>query len=51
MISHTIPIRYAPEFSLDVLTKVTSGAIITKSFRNDAKDFARKFLEFVDDSN
>jgi hypothetical protein len=48
MISQTIPIRYAPEFSLKVLKKITSRATIAKSYRNDAKDFAKRFLEFVD---
>ena len=48
MITQTIPIRRAPEFSLDVLKKITTRATITKGFRNDAKDFAKKFLEFVD---
>ena len=48
MITQTLPIRRAPEFSLDVLKKITTRATITKGFRNDAKDFAKKFLEFVD---
>jgi hypothetical protein len=48
IISQTIPIRYAPEFSLRVLKKVTSQATIAKSYRNDAKDFAKRFLDFVD---
>jgi len=48
MITQTIPIRYAPEFSLKVLKTITSHAKIAKSYRNDAKDFAKRFLEFVD---
>jgi hypothetical protein len=48
MIGKTIPIRYAPEFSLKVLKKITSRATIAKSYRYDAKDFAKRFLEFVD---
>jgi hypothetical protein len=30
------------------LKKITTRATIAKGFRNDAKDFAKKFLEFVD---
>jgi len=48
LITQTIPIRYAPEFSIDVLKKVTARARIAKSYRNDAKEFAKKLLEFVD---
>jgi len=48
MITQTIPIRRVPEFSLKVLKKITTRATIAKGFRNDAKDFAKKFLEFVD---
>lgn len=48
MITQTIPIRREPEFSLNVLKKITTRATIAKGFRNDAKDFAKKFLEFVD---
>jgi len=48
MLSHTIPIRYKPEFSLQVLKKVTANAIILKSFRPDAAEFSEMFLEIVD---
>jgi hypothetical protein len=48
MLSQTIPIRYAPEFSLHVLKKIATSAIILKSPRFDAKAFAKFFLDFVD---
>jgi hypothetical protein len=48
VISQTIPIRYAPEFSLNVLKKITTSAILLKCPRNEAREFARLFLDFVD---
>lgn len=48
MLSQTIPIRYAPEFSLGVLKKATASAIILKSHRPDAVKFVNFFLDFVD---
>jgi hypothetical protein len=48
MISQTIPIRYDPELSLKVLKNVTEHAIIVQSLRNDATDFAKLFLDFID---
>ena len=48
MISQTIPIRYDPEFSLKVLKKVASNAILLKCPRSDARKFAGLFLDFVD---
>lgn len=48
MLSQTLPIRYAPEFSLNVLKKVATNAIIMKSYRFDAAEFANFFLDFVD---
>jgi len=48
LLSQTIPIRYAPEFSLKVLKKVATNAIIVKSPRFDAVAFAKFFLDFVD---
>jgi hypothetical protein len=48
IISQTIPIRYAPEFSLKVLKKITSNAILLKSNRGDAREFVESFLDFVD---
>ncbi len=48
MLSHTIPIRYNPQFSLTVLNKIVSRAIIIKSKRGEAKDFATKLLSFFE---
>jgi hypothetical protein len=48
MLSHTIPIRYNPNFSLKVLNKTVNRAIIVKSKRGDAKDFAIKLLNFFE---
>ena len=48
MISQTIPIRYAPEFSMKVLKKVAERAIIVRSLRPDAAQFVESFLEFID---
>jgi len=48
MLSQTLPIRYAPEFCLKVLKKVATNAIIVKSPRFDAGEFASFFLDFVD---
>jgi hypothetical protein len=48
IISQTIPIRYAPQFSLKVLKKITTNAILLKSYRGDASEFVKSFLDFVD---
>ncbi len=48
IIAHTIPIRYNPKFSLGVLNKVAECAIICKSLRGDAKEFARLLLDFFE---
>jgi hypothetical protein len=48
IISHTIPIRYKPEFSLKVLNKITNRAIITKSQRGEAIIFADLILDFFE---
>jgi hypothetical protein len=48
MLSQTIPIRYKPKFSLEILKKVAASAIILKSCRSDAAEFSEIFLEFVD---
>lgn len=46
MIPHTIPIRHNPRFSLSVLNKVVSRAIICKSLRGEVKTFSKKILEY-----
>lgn len=48
MLSHTIPIRYNPKFSLKVLNKTANRAIIVKTKRGEAIDFAVKLLSFFE---
>jgi hypothetical protein len=48
MLAHTIPIRYKPQFSLQVLNKMANHAIIAKSKRGDAKDFVEMLLKFYE---
>lgn len=48
ILSHTIPIRYKPEFTLKVLNKITNRAIITKTQRGEAKLFAEIILDFFE---
>lgn len=48
MLSHTIPIRYNPNFSLKVLNKTVNRAIIVKTKRGEADDFALKLLSFFE---
>ncbi len=48
VIPHTIPRRFNPEFSLKVLNTSVRDAIILKSPRGDASDFALKLLAFID---
>ncbi len=48
IIPHTIPRNFNTEFSLKVLNTAVSDAIILKSPRGDAREFAIKFLSFFD---
>ncbi len=48
ILSHTIPIRYNPKFSLEVLNKVSKRAIICKSQRGDASEFVSLLLNFFE---
>lgn len=48
MLSHTIPIRYNPKFSLKVLNNTVNRAIIVKTKRGEANDFALKLLSFFE---
>ncbi len=50
MLAHTIPIRIKPKFSLEVLNKVTKRAIICKSLRGDASEFADLLLDFFENT-
>jgi hypothetical protein len=48
MVSHTIPIRYNPKFALKVLNNTANRAIIVKTKRGEAKDFALRLLSFFE---
>jgi hypothetical protein len=48
IISHTIPIRFNPKFSLEVLNKVARRAIICKSQRGETGEFADLLLDFFE---
>ena len=50
MLSHTIPIRYNPKFALKVLNKTANRAIIVKTKRGEANDFALKLLSFFENN-
>lgn len=46
LLPHTIPIRFNPKFTLEVLHKLVNRAIITKSKRGDFEEFIPQLLEF-----
>ncbi len=48
MIPQTFPIRVNTQFTLSVLQKVASNAIILKGFRGEAEKFAETILNFID---
>lgn len=48
MIPFTLCLRHRPDFSLRVLNKIASSAIITSSLRGTAEKFAETLLNFVD---
>ena len=48
LLSHTIPIRYNPKFALKVLNKTVNHAIIVKTKRGEASEFAVKLLSFFE---
>lgn len=48
ILPHTFPIRNKPKFVLEVLNKLVSRAIIVKTIRGDAKQFAVKLLKYLD---
>lgn len=48
IIAHTIPIRFKPKFTLEILNKITSSAIIARCDRGEARIFARLLLDFLD---
>ena len=47
MVPQTIPINANPEFAINVLKKVTANAIIAKSPRSDAAEFAEIISELL----
>ncbi|MFV0387237.1 MAG: hypothetical protein ACK5NT_00645 [Pyrinomonadaceae bacterium] len=46
IISHTVPIRNDPAFSLRVLNQVVLNAVVVKSDRGEVERFAKMLLEF-----
>lgn len=50
IVAQTIPIRRNSEFAIKVLKNAFSSAIIVQSPRSEAREFARDFLEFVDNT-
>ncbi len=48
LLSHTIPIRYNPEFALKVLNNALNRAIIVKMKRGEAKVFAVRLLKYFE---
>ena len=48
MFAHTLPIRLKPKYTLHVLKGVAARAIICKSFRGEAEEFAGKILEYFE---
>jgi len=48
ILPHTLPIRNKPKFVLEVLNKLTSRAIIVKTVRGEAKDFADTLLRYFE---
>ncbi|NNE98873.1 MAG: hypothetical protein HKN25_07620 [Pyrinomonadaceae bacterium] len=49
IISHTVPIRNNPEFSLTVLNKVVENALIVKSNRGEASRFVNTLIKFYEE--
>lgn len=50
LIPFTLSIRNRPEFSMEVLQKLASRAIIVSSLRGSAERFAKTLLDFVDNN-
>ena len=48
ILSHTVPIRFNPKFSLQVLNNITNRAIIAKSKRGEAKEVVNLLLKFFE---
>ena len=50
IISHTVPIRNDPAFSLSVLNKVVDNAIVVKGDRGEVSRFAKKILAYFEEN-
>lgn len=48
ILPHTFSIRNKPEFALEVLNKLTTRAIIVKTVRGEAKEFAETLLDYFE---
>jgi len=48
ILRHTVPIRNKPKFVLEVLKKLTTRAIIVKTVRGEAKEFAETLLNYFE---
>ena len=48
ILPHTITINHKPRLSLEVLKKLTTDALIVKSKRGEADEFAEQFLDFCE---
>ncbi len=48
ILPHTLPIRNKPKFVLEVLNKLIDRAIIVKTVRGEAKEFAETLLNFFE---
>jgi hypothetical protein len=48
ILAHTIPIRFNPKFSLEVLKNISTHAIIAKIKRGEAKAFVTPLLQYLD---
>ena len=48
VIRQTIPINHDPDFSISILKRIASYAIILKSLRGDVKEAAADLLIFID---
>ena len=50
IISHTVPIRNDPAFSMAVLNKLTDNAVIVKSKRGEASRFAKTLINYFEEN-
>lgn len=51
MVPHTIPIRRDPAFALNVLKSAAERAIIFRGERNQASEFAKTLINFLESNN